>query len=445
MKRREFISLSAGTLACGPMTLALAQSAGHPGPYYLLVEARGGWDPTSFCDPKGLGNGPNGDINNYDPADIGQVGNIRYAPPPDSFLAGGANFINGLYSPGDFFQSHFQRLTVINGINHGTNSHSTGRTASWTGTRSLNYPSVGPLIASQVAPDVPLPFVASASGESARTLGVVPGTILSSGNINAIKEVALPDRLNVNNPEEYHTAATESLIDVASGARRQRQIAAQRLLRLQDALSKLDAARGIDAATLTAFVDNLDNVSQPNAYVDGRNGNAERLFDQAQVAFAAFEAGTAAAAQLQVSGYDTHNDHDARHYPRLVDYLAGVDNIISDAMARGIGDNLVIIMGSDFGRTNRYNNDNGKDHWSHTSMMVWAGPGFFAGNRVVGATDSNQVSEELDPATLTPQAGGVVLTPEYVHQALRGLAGIGSNPQVVSQFPFGENLLPIFV
>jgi len=105
---------------------------------------------------------------------------------------------------------------------------------------------------------------------------------------------------------------------------------------------------------------------------------------------------------------------------------------------------LVIIMASDFARTNKYNNDNGKDHWSHTSMMVWGGPGFFAGNRVVGATTSNQVSEELDPMTLTPAPGGVVLTTEYVHQALRQMAGIDQNPQVVTQFPFGENVLPIF-
>lgn len=146
-----------------------------------------------------------------------------------------------------------------------------------------------------------------------------------------------------------------------------------------------------------------------------------------------------------MGGFDTHDDHDSRHYPRLVDYLAGVDNIIQDATNRGLADNLVIVMASDFARTNKYNNDNGKDHWSHTSMMVWAGPNFFTGNRVVGATDSNQVSRALDPATLTPQSGGVVLTPEYVHQALRDLAGIRQSPQVATQFPFVENVLPVFV
>jgi uncharacterized protein (DUF1501 family) len=445
MKRRDFIKLSTGALVCGPVRLALAQAAGHPGPYYMLIEARGGWDPTSFCDPKGRGNGPNGDINNYEPADIGQIGNLSYAPPPDSFLPGGANFINGLYSPQDFFQAHFQRLTVINGINYGTNSHNVGRTASWTGTRAREYPSFGALVASELAADQPVPFVASTSGESARTLGVVPGTVLSSGNVNAIKEIARPHLTNINGSGRYHSGAADALIESAAGARRQRELSSQRLLRIQDALVKFDAARSVDNATLQGFVDNLDNVSQPNAYVASRGGNADRLFDQAQVAFSAFEAGAAAAAQLQVGGFDTHDDHDSRHYPRLVDYLAGVDNIIQDATNRGLADNLVIVMASDFARTNKYNNDNGKDHWSHTSMMVWAGPNFFTGNRVVGATDSNQVSRALDPATLTPQSGGVVLTPEYVHQALRDLAGIRQSPQVATQFPFVENVLPVFV
>ena len=84
MKRRDFMRLTAttgGMLACGGVKLALAQQA-YSGPFWLFVEARGGWDPTSFCDPKGSGLGPNGDINNYDQNDVGQIGNIRYAPPP---------------------------------------------------------------------------------------------------------------------------------------------------------------------------------------------------------------------------------------------------------------------------------------------------------------------------------------------------------------------------
>lgn len=127
-----------------------------------------------------------------------------------------------------------------------------------------------------------------------------------------------------------------------------------------------------------------------------------------------------------------------------MDYLAGVDNIITDAVARGIGDNLIIVMGSDFARTNKYNNDNGKDHWSHTSMMVWAAPQFIGGNKVVGATDDLQISERLNPSTLALDNNGVELTPEYIHQALRNLAGIDQNPAVTGNFPFAQPVLPIF-
>ena len=126
-----------------------------------------------------------------------------------------------------------------------------------------------------------------------------------------------------------------------------------------------------------------------------------------------------------------------------MDYLAAVDNIISDAMARGIGNDLIIVMASDFGRTNKYNNDNGKDHWSHTSMMVWGAPAYLQGDRVVGATDDLQRSMRVNPNTLELDSNGVELSPEYMHQALRSLAGIDMNPGV-SAFPFAEQVLPIF-
>ncbi|MDJ0911380.1 MAG: DUF1501 domain-containing protein [Woeseiaceae bacterium] len=440
MKRRDFLRLSAsasGMLLCGGTQMAFAQQA-FSGPYWLFVEARGGWDPTSFCDPKGFGLGVNGDINNYDAADIGQAGNISYAPAPDMF----AND-NSLFSNADFFDAHFQRLVVVNGINYGTNSHSVGRTASWTGSRSLNYPSIAPLIAWQQAPGLSLPFVASQSNESSKTNGLVPRTLVSNGDLNAIREIAHPNRTNVNQTAQYHSDSARSLIDDAAEARRQRQMAEQRLQRLQLALGEHDAARNRDVQTLRDFVAALETTSSPNSYVNSKS-QARSLFNQAQTAFAGFESGAAATAQIGIGGFDTHDDHDERHYPRLMDYLSAVDNIIADAMARGIGNNLVIVMASDFARTNKYNNDNGKDHWPHTSMMVWAGPGIMAGNRVVGATDDLQRSRRIDPATFNLDNQGIELTPEYMHQALRRLAMIDQSPSVTGMFPFSQQALPIF-
>lgn len=440
MKRRDFMRMTAtasGFLLCGGAKLALAQQ-NYSGPYWLFVEANGGWDPTSFCDPKGFGLGVNGDINNYDQNDIRQIGNIRYAPPPDSF----ANDTN-LFSNQDFFEAHYQNLVVINGINHGTNSHSVGRMASWTGTRALDYPSIAALIAAENAPELALPMVASSSSESSKTNGIVPRTLISGGDLNAIREIAYPNRTNVSQTSQYHSDSMRSLIDQAASARRQRQMNEQRLLRLSNALGEHNAARNRDVASLRDFVGALNTRSAPNSYVNGRS-QARNLFNAAQTAFAAFESGAAATGQIRIGGFDTHDDHDARHYPRLMDLLAAVDNIISDAQARGLANELIIVMGSDFARTNKYNDDNGKDHWSHTSMMVWGPSAYFDGDRVVGGTDDLQRSRLINPQTLAFDNNGVELTPEYTHQALRSLAGIEQNPGVTSNFPFAQQVLPIF-
>ena len=441
MKRRDFMRMTAtasGFLLCGGAKMALAQQA-YSGPFWLFVEAFGGWDPTSFCDPKGFGLGVNGDINNYDPADIRQIGNIRYAPPPDSFAT------STLFRNQDFFDAHYERLVVINGINHGTNSHSVGRTASWTGTRALDYPSITALVAAENASELALPMVASSSSDSSKTNGIVPRTLVNGGDLNAIREIAYPNRTNANSSNgQYHSDNARSLIDQAAADRRLRQLNEQRLLRLVNALGEHNASRNRDVSALRDFVSALGATSSPNSYVNSRS-QARNLFNAAQTSFAAFESGAAATAQIRIGGFDTHDDHDARHYPRLMDLLAAIDNVITDAEARGIADRLIIVMGSDFARTNKYNNDNGKDHWSHTSMMVWGSPDYFTGDRLVGGTDDLQRSRRINPQTLEFQTNGIELTPEYMHQALRNLAGIDQNPNVTANFPFAQQVLPIFV
>ncbi len=435
MKRRQFMKASAAAtlLGASPVRFGFAQGT-FAGPYILGIEANGGWDPTSFCDPKGRGLGPNGDINDYDSSAIGSAGNLSFAPPPDSFPGGG-----GLFTNQEFFTNHFERLAVINGIDYGTNSHDVGRTAAWTGSRTLGYPAISALIASEVAPDLAMPFVASRSGQSSLTKGVVPQTIINGNDLNVIREVAFPNRSNVFNTavdRQYFDQTVLDLVTAASGSRRQRLLADQRLDRVRAALERHDLGRQVDDSTLADFVDGLNNASAPNSYVQSRT-QADRLFDEAQRAFAAFEAGAAATAQIRLGGFDTHDNHDQDHYPRLMDYLAAVDNIIDDAMSRGFGNNLIIVMGSDFARTNKINNDAGKDHWAHGSMMVWGAPALISGNRVVGGTDDNQVSQNINQNTLAIDSGGVKLTMESVHQALRDKAGIANNPNIVSNYGFG--------
>lgn len=440
MNRRDVLRMgvtAGGLLVCGGVRMALAQSS-YTGPYWLFVEADGGWDPTSFCDPKGAGLGPDGAINTYDPGAIRRIGNIRYAPPPEAF----ANDTS-LYSNRDFFEAHYQRLLVINGINYGTNSHVVGRTVSWTGRHQPGYPALPALIAAETASDFALPFLTNASNESSDTADLIPKARVRREDAAAIREIARPYRRNLDQAAEYHSPSMRGLIEDASAGRRERQLAETRLLRLKAALAGHDAARNRDVRALEAFAANLAGASAPNSYVQSKP-QARRLFDQAQVAFAAFEAGAATTAQLTLPGFDTHANHDNQHYPLLMAFLAAVDNIIADAQSRGIANQIIIVMASDFGRTNQYNGDGGKDHWPHSSVMAWAAPGWFAGNRVVGATDDMQVARRVNPNTLALDPNGVEMTPSHVHQSLRELAGIRQNPVVTANFPFQVPALPLF-
>src|SRR5436305_1632674 len=80
MNRRRFIQVAglAGLTVLAPSFGSKKASAGSSkfdGPYWIMINAGGGWDPTLFCDPKG------GSIDQaYTPDQKGKVGDIEYAP-----------------------------------------------------------------------------------------------------------------------------------------------------------------------------------------------------------------------------------------------------------------------------------------------------------------------------------------------------------------------------
>jgi len=149
------------------------------------------------------------------------------------------------------------------------------------------------------------------------------------------------------------------------------------------------------------------------------------LMRQSQVACAAFAAGISRAANLTLGGFDTHGNHDESHTRQMALLLQGVDFLWDEAERQGIADDLIVMVGSDFGRTPGYNSGNGKDHWAITSVMLM-GRGV-PGNRVVGETTDRHVPVPLDPASARPAAdpdSGIRINPGHIHRALRQLAGL---------------------
>jgi uncharacterized protein (DUF1501 family) len=99
------------------------------------------------------------------------------------------------------------------------------------------------------------------------------------------------------------------------------------------------------------------------------------------------------------------------------------------------------MVNSDFGRTPRYNEGNGKDHWSITSLF-FMGAGV-QGNRVIGATDEgvNALPVNLQTLELDPQ--GQKIQPSHIHASLRARFGVDQHP-LSAHYPILAESIPIF-
>lgn len=385
----------------------------YTGPCYIFVSASGGWDPVHLCDPKGSSNLESPDrLSNYAPGDILTAGNIHYAP-----------FGNNK----DFFDKHYNKLTVINGIDTKTNGHASGQRTIFSGQLNEGYPCLAALIAGHFDPARAMSFLSF--GGYDLTGGVVSRT--RSGNVNALSRIAYPDRQDPNNADSsFMPKGTQDLIAAARAARDQDLKGTLSLPSAQASFNTLFTARqgANQLRLLQDFLPELDS-----------SGNA--LYRQAQLTIAAYKAGLCVSANLAVGGFDTHNDHDNRHANAMTRLLSGVDFILQEAERQGVADKVVVVVGSDFGRTPKYNNNRGKDHWSITSMMI-AGAGI-TGNRVIGTTDEGHRPITVDPKTLAPNAsGGIRIEPKHIHRALRTFAGLDDS-ELLRAYPLDAEALPL--
>lgn len=417
MDRREFLKLAglAGLAVTTPTAFlsdAHAQEADAPydGTLYLVVHAGGGWDPTSLCDPKGaLDPEEEAPMNHYLADDIrspSESSPIRWAPFADNDA---------------FFERHYQKMTIINGLDTATNNHAVGPRYIHSGTLSEGYPAFAALVAGSHAKASPLSFITNGGYDITR--GVVSRTRV--GNINAIRKLALPNRIDDN--IGYHTGDTFDRIRRFQRERAERLRNQQNLPRLRRALSTMTTVRSSDS-TLQRLTEHLPNLGNYNT----------SLGQQAALAIGAWKAGLCVSANLTTGGFDTHGNHDvnqANAMRRLTNGLNEIWDIIEDNDAV---DRIMVIVGSDFGRTPGYNAGNGKDHWSITSMILMGGG--IPGNRVIGTTTHGHRPNPVNINTLAPDENGVILSPVHVQRALRKYAGIDAG-ELQAMFPLsGDDL-----
>src|SRR5687768_2689455 len=380
----------------------------YPGPYYVVLNASGGWDTTYLMDPKGVN-----EINRlYQEGDILTHGSHKFAPT--------AKHIQGGMSNEDFYAAYGDELLVLNGLDYSVNNHSPGARYMATGKLdSLAYPTFAALVAACRGPECPLAFLTfgnySATGNLV-AMSRVP-------YLPSLQKIGLADAIEGNERSPYHDKFVVDRIEETLREQQTAHAAAPQLPRQERGENMLYAAQANSKA--------LQRVTQ---YIP-KTSPKERLSQQAEIALASFKAGVCVSANLTIGQFDSHANNDPDQMKLIPEFLAGIAYLVRRAGELKIREQLVVVVQSEMGRTPTYNSGNGKDHWSIGSVM-FLGRGI-KGNRVIGATDEKQFAVPLDPKTLAlDKEKGVRVRPEHIHEVLREYAGI-TDHAFSKKFPLG--------
>ena len=378
----------------------------YEGTLLVTLQLDGGVDVTQLCDPKiNVAGEPK--INNWaDQLDPGQVGNLLYAP-----IANNA----------EFFERFGPDMLVINGVDSQTNSHETGKLYNWTGSNAEGKPSLSALFAAVHSPEQPLAY--SVFQGFSRTAGLIGYNrfddlsnigVLTRPNIEPWSGEFRRPEADIARSQRLVQQGVETLLSQPNLSVRQRR-SAVRFVEARDSRDSLQR--------LAELIPTEDNILQREDFDAGGMNFSSNLKQQMQGALLVFKSGLGSAADLQLGGFDSHDNHDPVSESLLAHFADAVHFFWDYAEELGLADRIVLVVGSDFSRTNFYNDGIGKDHWPIGSYLVME-RGAPWGDRVAGLTDELHFAKPIDPNTLKESATGVLMTPAHVHKALQEYLGL---------------------
>jgi hypothetical protein len=422
MNRRHFIQKL--TLAAGWGGLGLAAPAplfaqsNYGGKLLFNLQLDGGMDVTSFCDPKS--NQPGEDEINIwaRTQEIQTAGNINYAP---------------FASNGDFFNKYHQDMLVINGVDAQTNSHTVGVLHNWSGRNSNGYPSLTALHAAVHAPALPLSYLNF--GGFGNTEDLVRSSRISE--IRQIQNILFPNNEQYNPERQYHRTSDFDRIRALQLKTAQDLAAKTNIPAGQKKSRRFFAEALTQADGLGAFADSIPSQDQLQQTREISQNIRSNLHQQVQISLLAMKAGVTVASDLIQSGFDTHQDHERDHALLLSTVTDAIDYFWTYAEELGLANRIVLVIGSDFGRTPIYNAGNGKDHWPIGSYVVMERNASYT-NREFGETDGGHNAYPVNLQTgKQDYTNGTLINPKHIHLGLRKHLGLHNNG-LSNPFPFND-------
>jgi Protein of unknown function (DUF1501) len=177
-----------------------------------------------------------------------------------------------------------------------------------------------------------------------------------------------------------------SLLDQFDGFRRQVETIADNGMsdvyrRAFDVLTSDKVARALDVTREDPKLRDRYGIGSSQHLGDG----APMWNDQLLIARRLAEAG-ARCITVAYGFWDTHGQNFSWLRERLPLFDLGISALIEDIYARGLDNDITVVVWGEFGRTPKINKDAGRDHWARVNSALCSGGGMKVG-QVIGSTD----------------------------------------------------------
>ncbi|QGJ69377.1 Sulfatase [Planctomycetales bacterium 10988] len=314
--------------------------------------------------------------------------------------------VEGVYF-GEYLQKTAQiadKLTVIRSMTHGEAAHERGTHNMFTGYRpspALKYPSMGSIVAHEFGPRKDLPpyvCIPNQPNEFAGT-GYLSSSYgpFSLGSDPAskgftVRDLSLPGGIN-----EDRFARRRSILDTVNSHFRSREEA--------DALDAMDSfyqrAYSMISSKDAREAFDIDKEDKKTREQYGMNQAGQRLL----MARRLVESGVRFV-NLTYGGWDMHQRIESGMKRWVPDLDRAFAALIQDLSQRGMLDETLVVISSEFGRTPKINPQAGRDHWPKVFSVVMAGGGI-KGGMVYGSSDPTAAEPEENAVTVEDWASTV--------------------------------------
>jgi hypothetical protein len=186
-----------------------------------------------------------------------------------------------------------------------------------------------------------------------------------------------------------------------------------------DSINAMDsfyqAAYGLISSQKAREAFNLDKESDKLRDEYGRNSAGQRFL----LARRLVESGVRMVS-VTYGGWDHHSNIKGAFEGQAPQFDVAFARLITDLEERGMLDRTLVMVSSEFGRTPKINNTNGRDHWPRVFSVALAGGGVKKG-MVYGSSDPLGGEPDQDP-----------VGPEDLAKTMYRLIGINGEKRIVS-------------